>query len=694
MTSRHLIRHLPLISFKRDPSAADPEAETEKFLRSEWLVTNGLGGYASCSVSGVTTRKYHGLLIAALPPPSGRTIMFNHLAEQIIFPDGKRFLIGCEEKADGEIQLEGMHDLKEFRLEGGMPVWLFEINGLLIEKRLLLVHLQNTVHISYKMLSQDVQVRLRLQPSFHFRPHEAPVNTRMHEPYVIKAIDNHYEISNHALPPLRLKIEGKNSKFTLDNCRASNIFFRVESRRGYESIGELWSPGYFKMDLQANQTATLIASTESWETIEALNNQEAFMAERERRNRLLSLAPTIARQGIAGELVLAADQFIITPFSRVGDAARAHAAGNEIRTIIAGYHWFTDWGRDTMISLEGLTLDTGRYNEAAWILKTFSHYVKEGLIPNMFPEGEKEGRYHTADATMWFFHAIDRYVEITKDRDTLKSLLPILMNIVYFHLKGTHFGIGVDPHDNLMRQGAEGYPLTWMDAKVGDWVVTPRRGKTVEINALWYNALRLMENWLKEEKGEEAAAPIREHADKVYRSFNAHFWYAEGGYLYDVIDGSGKKDTACRPNQIFALSLKHPVLEPSRWQPVVQVVKDHLLTPYGLRSLAPSHPDYKSRYDGDLRARDAAYHQGTVWTWLIGPFIDAWIRVYPEDREGARRFLAAFEGHLGDAGIGSISEVFDAVEPYTPRGCIAQAWSVAEVLRSWLKTAPTQILNS
>lgn len=688
MPSQKLIRPLPFKRFKREQTPIDPHEESEKFLRTEWLVTNGLGGYASSSVSGVTTRKYHGMLVAALPPPFGRTIMLNHLAEQVTFPDGKRFWIGCEERSDGEIHLEGMEFLQEFRLEGGMPVWLFEVNGILIEKRLLLIHLQNTVHISYRMLSQDGLARLRLQPSFHFRSHEAPVNTRMTDAYVIKAVNDQYEISDHQLPPLRLKMEGKYAKFTLESRQLSNLFFRIESRRGYESVGDLWSPGYFKVDLHPGSEATLIASTESWETINALSSVQAFRAERERRNQILFAVPEKERDSFSGELILSADQFIITPSSRIEDAARAHAAGDDVRTIIAGYHWFTDWGRDTMIALEGLTLCTKRYHEARWILRTFSHYVKEGLIPNMFPEGQNEGLYHTADATLWFFHALDRYVTVTEDRETLKFMIPILMNIIYHHLRGTRFGIGVDPHDGLLKQGAEGYQLTWMDAKVGDWVVTPRRGKTVEINALWYNALRLLENWLREENGEEMANSMKGHADKAYQSFNAHFWYSEESYLYDVIDGESGKDSACRPNQLFAISLKHPVLEHSRWQAVIETVKNRLLTPYGLRSLAPGHPDYKPRYDGDLRSRDAAYHQGTVWAWLIGPFIDAWLKVYPEDRAGARQFLLGFESHLSDAGIGSISEIFDAVEPFTPRGCIAQAWSVAEVLRCWMKTAP------
>jgi predicted glycogen debranching enzyme len=385
--------------------------------------------------------------------------------------------------------------------------------------------------------------------------------------------------------------------------------------------------------------------------------------------------------------VLAADQFIITPAGRVEDATRARAMGDEVRTVIAGYHWFTDWGRDTMISLEGLTLATGRHPEAGWILRTFAHYVKDGLIPNMFPEGEKEGLYHTADATLWFFHAVHRYVEITGDRVTLRLILPKLIDIYRRHMHGTRFHICVDPADCLLRQGAEGYQLTWMDAKVEDWVVTPRRGKAVEINALWYNAQRLLAKWVHEERGAGEAQPIEESAARTYGSFQERFWYEEGGYLYDVVDTEGGGgDASLRPNQLFAISLDYPVLDQSRWSRVLNVVCQKLLTPVGLRSLAPGHPDYKEKYYGDLRARDAAYHQGTVWAWLIGPFIDAWVKVHPNETARAREFLNGFLPHLEEACIGSISEIFDAEEPYMPRGCIAQAWSVAEVLRCWVKT--------
>jgi len=354
-----------------------------------------------------------------------------------------------------------------------------------------------------------------------------------------------------------------------------------------------------------------------------------------------------------------------------------------MRTIIAGYPWFTDWGRDTMIALEGLALVTGRHDDAGHVLRTFAGATRDGLIPNLFPEGEREGLYHTADATLWFFHAVDRYLAATGDRRTLALLLPSLEEMVRRHIGGTRFGIGVDPRDGLLTQGAAGYQLTWMDAKVGNWVVTPRRGKAVEINALWYNALRLLEGWLRQERGDAAARPLAELAARVHESFNGRFWLESAGHLLDVVDGEQGDDASFRPNQIFAVSLRHPVLLPARWRSVVDAVHARLWTPVGLRSLAPGQPGYEARYDGDLRARDGAYHQGTVWAWLIGPLVDAWMRVHPG--EGAAELLAGFEAHFTDACAGSVSEIFDAEEPYAPRGCFAQAWSVAEVLRALVK---------
>ncbi|HPU54952.1 MAG TPA: amylo-alpha-1,6-glucosidase [Verrucomicrobiota bacterium] len=660
-----------------------------QLLRHEWLVTNGLGGYASGTISGVGTARYHGLLIAALPAPLGRVVMLNHLAEHLVFPGGRRLPIGGEECAQPDDMETCGNWITEFRLEDQLPVWKYEADGVVMEKSLVLLHGQNTVYVQYRLLSGPEGLRIELAPSVDFRRHEAPVSQPLSPDYVVAVRSGRYEISvSDEYPRLRLLLKGERPRFVHEGGTTREIFYQKEADRGYESRGLLWNPGSFSAELTAQQPATLIASTESWRAMLALTPDEAIDFYQQRRARLLRTADSKARASPVADLVLAADQFIIVPVGRIQDSARAYAAGDDIRTVVAGYHWFTDWGRDTMISLEGLTLTTGRHVEAGWILRTFAYYIRNGLLPNLFPEGENEGLYHTADATLWFFHALDRYVECTGDRSTLRLILPKLVDIVDHHLRGTRFGIRVDPRDGLLQQGAEGYQLTWMDAKVQDWVVTPRRGKAVEVNGLWYNALKLLENWVREEKGPEAAESYGEHARRARQSFNERFWYPEGGYLYDVVDGENGNDAACRPNQLLAFSLRYPVLEESRWKPVLETVQNRLLTPVGLRSLASDHPDYKSKYFGDLRARDAAYHQGTVWAWLIGPFVDAWLKVHPDDRAGARRFLEGFVPHLNAACIGSISEIFDAELPFTPRGCIAQAWSVAEVLRCWVKTEP------
>jgi predicted glycogen debranching enzyme len=651
-------------------------------------VTNGLGGYASGTVCGALTRRYHGLLVAAYPAPLGRTLVLNRLTEVVRLEDGTTFHIGGDQKQGGTLEFRGMEHLDGFSLEDGLPVWRYRIKDTVIEKRLVLVHDQNTVHLIYRLVSGASKVRLKLQPALHFRPHDAPVDPKIEDSYIFSAVENRYQISSgsHA-PQLRLVISGGRGSFTLEEKTTSHIFYAIEHARGYEDLGSLWSPGYFAVDLSADQDAALTASTESWETIRALPPDQAQAMEKERRAMMLAAADPRARSGLAAELVLAANQFIITPAGRFEDRVRAHARGDEIRTVIAGYHWFTDWGRDTMISLEGLTLATGRHTEAGWILRTFAQYVKDGLIPNLFPEGHNEGLYHTADASLWFFHALGRYLDYTGDRTTLRLMLPQMREIIERHLDGTSFGIGVDRHDGLLRQGAPGYQLTWMDAKVGDWVVTPRRGKAVEINALWYNALKLYCKWCREQGDPESAARLEPLADQAYRSFNDRFWFQEGGYLYDVVDAeAGRDDSSCRPNQLLAISLPNPVLVEDKWGPVLEVVRQRLLTPFGLRTLAPGHPDYKTSYHGDLLARDAAYHQGTVWPWLIGPFVDAWLRRYPDQKRTARGFLEGLAGQVNEQCVGTISEISDADEPHTPRGCVAQAWSVAEVLRCWLKT--------
>lgn len=687
--NKQLEKDRPII---RAMSWDSTQMSREILLSREWLVTNGLGGYASGTISGAITRRYHGLLIAALPAPHGRIVMWSHVSEFLRFGPKDVVSLGGEERAGGQLDLRGADFLREFRLEDGLPVWTYHVRDLVLEKRVVLPHLQNTVHINYRVLAGEKRARLELRPAFHFRHHEASVDVGTAGPYKLTSVGDRYEIAaprGRGLPPLRMKICECDSAFTISAKKLHQVVYRTEQSRGYAHEGDLWSPGFFHVDLEGTDSVTLVGSTETWDIVEVLGPNNALAAERERRSRLLQGAVPKARGDFPAELIFAADQFVITPAGRFEEAARAHAAGDEVRTVIAGYHWFTDWGRDTMISLEGLTLLTGRWLEAGYILRTFAYYIRDGLIPNMFPDGAREGVYHTADATLWFFHALDRYLERTKDFNTLELLLPPLIDIAEHHLRGTRFNIHVDPNDGLLAQGESGYQLTWMDAKMDDWVVTPRRGKAVEINALWYNALCLLANWLRQTGNESSAKRYDEWAEKSRASFNDKFWFSEGGYLYDVVDvdGGSERDASCRPNQLFAISLDHPVLNAEHWHSVVEIAEKKLVTPVGLRSLAPDDPNYKPIYGGNLRSRDGAYHQGTVWAWLIGPFIDAWLKVHPHDRSAARKFLERFPEHLNDAGIGTISEVFDAREPHNAGGCISQAWSIAEVLRAWLETA-------
>jgi predicted glycogen debranching enzyme len=671
--------------------------DRDALVTREWLLANGLGGYASGTVGCLPTRRFHGLLIAALPAPLGRTMMLNHLTEQVRLADGTLLPMTGVEPFLGALELPEPV-LAEFRLENGRPAWRYQHGPVILDKWIVVPNRQNTVHVSYALRAADAPVRLIIRPEVDIRPHEGTLGGEAsyaptRPPVAITEVDQGFEVQagDARVPALRIGCRGSGAtpaRHREDGSR--HYLYRYERARGYDCHGPLAAPGYFEIELRVGQSVDLTASTESWENANALSCEQARVADDERRQRLLAQAHPSVRGGLGAELVLAADSFIITPHTRVADEVRQRAAGEDARTVIAGYHWFTDWGRDTMISLEGLTLATGRHQEARDILLTFAHHLRDGLLPNMFPEGENEGLYHTADATLWFFHAVSRYEALTGDTQTRRELLPKLVEVVERHVAGTRFGIGVDPSDGLLRQGADGYQLTWMDAKVDGWVVTPRRGKAVEINALYYNALRLLEGWLRDEEALPAGEqrPLGLHSDEVGAlaarardAFNKRFWFPAGGHLYDVIDGPDREDASLRPNQILAISLTHPVLDQTRWAPVMGVVRERLLTPFGLRSLAPGHPDYKKTYDGDLRARDAAYHQGTVWGWLMGPFIDAWLKVYPNDRVAARRLVDGWNPELGQACIGSISEIFDAEAPFTPRGCVAQAWSVAEALR-------------
>jgi predicted glycogen debranching enzyme len=660
------------------------EDPTSPFVTREWLVTNGLGGYASGTMAGIASRRFHGLLIAALNAPHGRTMMLSHLGEVLRLADGRAIQLGGQPGPPVDGAPLERATLLEFRLELGLPVWRYDALGVILERRVWMKYRDNAVYVSYTLMPGEGGVHLEIEPWVRFRPHEGALDAPLGGPYALTVEDDRYQVTSEGYPPLYMRMNGRPSAFTIDSKRVSDVRYFLERTRGYDSIGELYSPGYFSLTLETGLTATFGASSDSTAALSAPSFDATRLAEIARRRQLLASATAAAREGLAADLVLAADQFLVTP-QRSEAAASGAPMSDDARTVIAGYHWFTDWGRDTMISLEGLTLVTGRAKEAEYILRTFANYERDGLIPNLFPEHGSEGLYHTADATLWFFHAIDRYLEYTKDLETLRFLLPKLEEIVQRHLSGTRFAIGVDARDGLLSQGAPGYALTWMDAKVGDLVVTPRRGKAVEINALWYNAVCLLAEWVRGERGDPAAQRYRDLAKQTWTSFNSRFWYEAGGYLYDIVDGENGDDWSFRPNQILAISLRYPVLDPSRWARIVDQVKERLATPVGLRSLTPDHPDYRSKYFGDLRARDLAYHQGTVWAWLIGPLVDAWVKTHG-DVQTARRLLDGFAPHLAEAGVGSISEIFDATSPFTPRGCIAQAWSVAEVLRCLVKT--------
>ena len=671
--------------------AAPRNPTPDGLVENEWLVTNGIGGYASGTVRGAAARRYHGWLVAALPNPLGRVVMLSELSEQVTLPDGRTVELGGG--ADAAPEEHGAGHPVGFRLVQGLPVWRYDLRGTVVEKRVVLLHGQNTVHVTYAVAGGSDGVTLHVRPSLSLRRHDTLVDGDAHATYSLHVWGSRYEIhGDPTFPALKLTVWARDEAFVVHQRDIGLVVYRMEESRGYHERGGLWSPGCFRFPLHPGDSATLAASTEDWEAVEALPPADAELAERLRRQRLLQAAPPSVREH-AADLVLAADQFIVTPAGRAEDRARAAAAGESAYTVIAGYHWFTDWGRDTMISLEGLCLLTGRFREAGSILRMFANHVRDGLIPNLFPEGDSQGLYHTADATLWFFHAIGRYVEATGDRHTLRAVLPTLLDVVEHHVGGTAFGIGVDPADGLLRAGAPGCQLTWMDAKVDDWVVTPRRGKPVEINALWYQALRLLERWTREERL-PSRLDLGTLADDVQSSFNRRFWHEDGRYLLDVVDGEDGDDASFRPNQIFAVSLPHAVLRPERWRPVVEGVRERLLTPVGLRTLAPGSEGYQPAYHGDLRARDAAYHQGTVWPWLIGPFVDAWTKTFPERRAEAAAMLTPLRAHLHEAGIGTVSEIFDAEAPYLPRGCVAQAWSVAELLRATVATRPAEAFPS
>jgi predicted glycogen debranching enzyme len=639
---------------------------TQKFneaIRREWLETNGLGGWASSSILGAHTRRYHGLLVAATRPPVGRMVMLSKLDETLVV-EGQRLELSTN-VYNGAVHPEGFRHLQGFT-KNFFPEFNYEAAGVGLKKTIAAVNGENTTLILYEVSGASPAFTLELQPFMAGRDYHSltHANDQMTEKF---EFENDVFVARlyEGLPDLFLLVPGVTFEARPDWY--FNFEYLVEKARGQDFQEDLFTPGVFKCRLKAGDKLGVIASTQN------PKNRDAFVLfsqEKERRKKVISILPVIDET--TKTLGLAADQLIVR-------------RDNDFKTIIAGYHWFTDWGRDTMIALPGLTLATGRFDDAKKIIQAFAQSISQGMLPNRFPDAGAAPEYNTVDATLWFFVAIFKYLKYTGDKAFIENeLLPVLEEIIDCHERGTRYSIHVDD-DGLLYAGEPGVQLTWMDAKIGDWVVTPRTGKAVEINALWCNALAIMALLYKSVGQKASAEHFAQRAEQTRDRFRKEFWYEEGGYLYDYVDGE-MRDTSIRPNQIFALSLPFPILEGQQAQKVLETVTDKLYTPFGLRSLAPEDPHYRPVYRGNGSERDSAYHQGTVWGWLLGPWLTAFVRVNGQKGKGiARKYFQELIPHLKDAGIGTISEIFDADWPHAPRGCIAQAWSVAEIMRAYVE---------
>jgi predicted glycogen debranching enzyme len=664
-------------------------------VRREWLVANGLGGYASGTIVGPLTRRYHGLLVAALAPPVERTVLMAGAVEWLTYL-GRRWSLSCYEYSDRTIDPQGYRHIQAFMLEGMLPIWHYALADALVERRVWMAYGANTTYVTYRVLRASGPLDLEVTPLVTYRDFHALSGSNRPTPR-IEADERTVTVrAFEGARPLRLT--ASDGSFKEDGDWWWNLHHREETARGLDDRSDCYAPGAFAARLRQGETFALVLSAEDEPD---LDHHGALARARERQADLLGRAKAEQAEPVVRQLVLAADQFVVAreagptldPAHNDGgeewreESGRHPGSAMHEKTVIAGYHWFNDWGRDTMIALPGLTLATGRAEEGADILRGFARYVADGLLPNNFPDrsGEIPG-YNTVDATLWYVVAIHAHVEATGETALVDELLPTLREIVAWHRRGTRYGIGVDPGDGLLRAGEPGVQLTWMDALVDGWVVTPRTGKAVEINALWYNALRMVARWLAERGNAEGAAECEALADRARESFRARFVRADGQGLADVVDGPDGDDLSVRPNQIFAVSLPYPLLEGAEAEAVVTTVGRGLLTSYGLRSLSPDDPRYRGDYGGDRVRRDGAYHQGPVWPWLVGAYAEAYARVYG-DPETALTILRPFEQHLADACIGSISEILEGEPPHQPRGAIAQAWSVAEVLRVWRKLA-------
>ena len=678
----------------------------------EWLETNGIGGYASSTITGANTRRYHGLLMAATKPPLGRILTLSKLEESLSvgedqFPLSTNFYPNA-------IYPEGYKNLVQFDLTP-VPTFTYSIHGITIEKSVFMVYGENTTVIRYRISASGAAsaaplfLKARVLIAFrddHWLTHEN------------QALNTHYEPMPHGvclrpyegLPPLYLFHNAQS--MDKDFFWYKNMEYPKEIERGLEANEDHFSPFALNFDVSGGADFFVVASLHPHSTVDA---SALFNGEIKRRAGLRlpppaqsPIAGSSATLNHSGEKVfgvpVSCSEVAVEKTVHKGESKEnkhtealdallfaAHSfivkRGSNKKSMIAGYPWFGDWGRDTMISLPGLTLVQGRFDDAREILLTFAQFVDKGMIPNRFPDYGETPEYNTVDASLWYINAVYQYLRFAKDLKTIRTdLYGVMKEIVEWYKKGTRYNIGMDS-DGLIYAGVEGIQLTWMDAKVCDWVVTPRIGKAVEINALWYNALKIMAFFAREMGLLSELAGYNALSQKVEKSFLDAFWFPDGQYLFDYIHDN-VKDAAIRPNQIFAVSLTYSMLPLKKQRSVVDVVEKHLLTPYGLRSLSPHDKDYIGRYYGNQYERDRAYHQGTVWAWLIGPYLSAYTQAYA-GAEGACAYIEGlfkpFYGHLLDAGVGTVSEIFDGDAPHTPRGCIAQAWSVGEIVRAYFE---------
>jgi predicted glycogen debranching enzyme len=646
-----------------DLSFGRSELNPERGASKEWLLTNGLGGFASSTIIGLNRRRYHGLLIAALNPPVDRRLLVAKLDEDF-YIDGERFVLSTNQVRNGYAQ-QGYRYLLRFR-RYPFPEYTYQIKDVFLVKTIFMLYGENTTVVHYLIINgYGRDLKIFIFPLVNCRDYHGTTYENSLPFQQNKLDDRQVRIDPFpGAPPIYLGSD--RAEFNVEPSWYRGMYYFVEDIRGLPAYEDHFIPGYFCWDVQDSGEFTLVLSTKA---VPEIDYQGWRDRQQRRQEELLRLAGY--RDFFARTLCLAADDFIVWRKS----------TGK--KTVIAGYPWFSDWGRDAMIALPGLALCTKRFQDAREILATFAAYVKDGLLPNMFPDAGEEPIYNSVDASLWYFYAVQKYLAYTGDyRFVREELFPVLRSIIDNYRRGTRFQIAMDG-DGLIAAGSPGIQLTWMDARVGDWVVTPRHGKPVEVNALWYNALMLMSElsklWgLRDEYGSLAV--------QVRRSFLAAFWNEEKQCLYDVV--GEEPDPSVRPNQIIAVSLPHSVLPKDKAKAVVRKVFEELYIGTGLRSLSSLEPGFQGRYQGDQCSRDAAYHQGTAWSWLLGHFITAYRKVFDYSQESlvvARLLLAPLKDHLCEQGLGTISEIFDASYPFTPRGCFAQAWGVAEALRCFVE---------